>query len=79
MDFDFQVKLFTDQLVELLDDAKAWAAQEFSDERANWEQSKREYEATISGTEAVIAQLQSEKEEIELKLEALRSKIASLV
>lgn len=77
--FDFQVKMFTEQLVDLIEQAKSQAALEFQAERSNWEQTVREYEATITGLDSQIDKLAGDKEALELKLETLRSKITALV
>lgn len=79
MDFDFQVKLFTDQLVELLDDAKAQASLEFRDERSNWEQTEREFVSTIQGLESEIENLKAERDAAQTALSDLKGRLAGLV
>lgn len=79
MDFDFQVKLFTDQLVELLDDAKAQASLEFQSERSNWEQRAREYEAEIAEIHAASRKNLDRAEAAEEKFLTLQAKLSALV
>ncbi len=78
-DFELQVKMFTDQLTELIEQAKFEASQEFNSERSNWEQRAREYEEDIR-TAVLAAQKSLERAEAaEAKHEALREKLAGLV
>jgi hypothetical protein len=79
MDFDLQVKMFTDQLVELIEQAKFEASQEFANERSNWEQIEREYKADISALQQT-AQLRLEATEAaEQKYMSLQAKLSALV
>lgn len=79
MDFEFQVKLFTEQLEELLEQAKVQASLDFTSERSNWEQNERELRGEMAGyqNQAEIAGALSQ--EWEQKYLTLQSKLSALI
>ena len=79
MDFGMQIKVFTEQLVELIEQAKQEASLEFVSDKLNWEQTAREYEAEIAGLENTIETLSHRLEDAEQKYLTLQTKISALV
>lgn len=79
MDFELQVKMFTDQLVDLLEQAKQEAANEFISEKSNWGQRAREYEAEIAAVHTASVKNLDRAEKAEMAYEALRAKLSDLV
>ena len=79
MDFDLQVKMFTDQLSDLIEKAKEEAGREFAGERANWEQKAREYEADIADLHQASVKSLERAEAAEQKYLTLQSKLSALV
>lgn len=79
MDFETQVKLFTDQLEELLEQAKFAASQDFASERSNWEQTAREYEAALNEMRDASVKNLERAEAAEQKYMSLQAKLSALV
>lgn len=79
MDFEFQVKLFTDQLVELLEQAKVQASLDFTSERSNWEQHERQLRADITHFQNQAEIAGALAQEWEQKYLTLQSKLSALV
>lgn len=78
-DFDLQVKIFTDQLVDLLEQAKGQAALEFQSERSNWEQTERSFLSTVQAMESEIDRLKAERDDAKSALSDLKERLAGLV
>lgn len=79
MDFDFQVKVFTEQLVDLLDQAKSQAALDFQSERSNWEQTERSFVATVREMEHEIDRLKAERDDAKSALYDLKDRLSGLM
>ncbi len=77
--FEERAKQLSDQLYDLLQEAKKAALLEFQNERSNWEKAAREYDATICDLDTQVEQLKQELTEAYLKYDTLRAKLSDLV
>lgn len=79
MDFDLQVKLFVDQLTDLIEQAKFEAAQEFNSDRSVWDQKVRQFEADLAAANLKTESERARANTAEIVLQDLKARIAGLV
>lgn len=79
MSFDLQVQMFTDQLAELIEQAKAEAGLEFATERSNWEQEIRVLDGEIQAWQSKYEAERFKAEAAEQQFLTLQSKLSALV
>lgn len=79
MDFELQTKVFTEQLTELIEQARVQASLDFQSERSNWEQTERSFLETIRGMESEIDRLKQERDDAKASLYDLKDKLSGLM
>lgn len=79
MDFETQIKFFTEQLTELIEGAREQAAQDFNDERYNWEQTERSFLATVRELEIQVEGLKAERDDSKSALYDLKDRLSGLM
>lgn len=79
MDFETQIKFFTEQLTELIEGAREQAAQDFNDERYNWEQTERSFLATVREMEIQVEGLKAERDDAKSALYDLKDRLSGLM
>lgn len=79
MDFETQIKMFTEQIADMLEMAKEQAGLDFQNERSNWEQTERSFVGTVRDMEQEIERLKGERDEAKSALYDLKEKLSGLV
>lgn len=79
MDFETQVKFFTEQITELLEEARFQAGLDFASDKANWEQTERSFLETIRGMESEIERLKGERDDAKSALYDLKDRLSGLM